>query len=132
MAPATGAATMNVVNGFVDTLAFYDSAVVSTGVVSVYSGLDGSGHLLASLTLPRIEAGCGIVVARCWASTSLDFTGIAQSAVFSIGGSRITFDDVTINLYTPAATVPEPAAFGSSGLGVLLVDLFTWLRRRFC
>ncbi|HEX7369678.1 MAG TPA: hypothetical protein VF284_05265 [Rhodanobacteraceae bacterium] len=122
MAYADGvSATMNVAAGFGGSgfsFAYYGGGPT----VTIHSGLDGSGSLLASETLD--SSLCGI--SFCWQSFAFpDFSGTAKSVVF--GGTGV-FDDITFDM-TPNA-VPEPAEFGIFGFGVLLVGLFAGMRRR--
>ena len=120
MAYADGvSATMNVAAGFNDTgfsFAYYGGGPT----VSVYSGLGGSGALLASQTLD--SSLCGL--SFCWTSYDLDFSGIAKSVVF--GGTGV-FDNITFNM---TSSVPEPAGFGIFVLGLLLMGVFAGVRRR--
>lgn len=121
MAYANGAsATMNVAAGFAGTgfsFAYYGGGPT----VAVYSGLDGTGTVLASETLD--SSLCGL--SFCWQSYAFpDFAGTAMSVVF--GGTGV-FDNIAIDTVKP---VPEPAEFGMFGLGVLLIGLFAGLRQR--
>ncbi len=109
-----GEMTMNVAGGFGTGLSFDYGGI--TGSVSVFSGLDGQGTLLASSQLG--SGGTGFI--------DLGFSGTAKSAVFSGLPVLSGFDNVTFQ----AASVPEPAAPGVFGLGLLLVGAFVGLRRR--
>ena len=121
----TGQATMNVVAGFEGglSLSYYNlSNLVIVGGVSVYSGLDGGGTLLAYADLGETSD---------WDFFSLAFAGTAQSAVFQGFPVFLSgFDDVTLNVNAPTNPVPEPATLGVFGLGLLLMGLFAGLRRR--
>jgi hypothetical protein len=119
MAYADGvSATMNVATGFNDagfSFAYYGGGPT----VSVYSGLDGTGDLLASQTLD--SSLCGL--SFCWTADDFGFSGIAKSVVF--GGTGV-FDNISFNM----ASVPEPAGFGIFALGLVLMGVFANLRRR--
>lgn len=117
-----GSATMNVADGLTGFLKFFYSAPNASGGVAIYSGLDGTGSLLANGNLgstPRTCGGTGpiIGIGDCWEEFKLDFSGVARSVVLVTKVGNIDFDDLTISLYTPAANVPEPAALGTFGLG---------------
>lgn len=81
--------------------------------ISLYSGLDGTGSLVGTLTLAA--AGTAVACASShdefctWSSTSnQSLTGVAESAVFNGDARTFTeFDAVTLT----AAPVPLPAAF---------------------
>ena len=119
-------ATMNVVNGFDRGLSFYFYNVsnkVFTGSVGIYSGKNGNGTQLATAELGAT---------RDWDFFSLAFSGIAKSVIFTGSPAYFTgFDDVTLGLDAPVHPVPEPAALGVFGLGLLLMGAFAGLRRRY-
>ncbi|MEP7186646.1 MAG: PEP-CTERM sorting domain-containing protein [Rhodanobacter sp.] len=121
-----GKATMNVAAGFDGGLSFFyynTPNLFFSGGVSVYSGLNGHGALLSSGDFGR---------ANDWDFFDLTFSGVAQSVIFHGSPWFFTgFDDVTLGLDAPANPVPEPAALGVFGLGVLLMGLFAGLRRRY-
>lgn len=119
-------ATMNVAAGFDGGLSFYyynASNALFSGGVSVYSGLNGHGTRLSSVSLDRNSR---------WSFLDLTFSGIAQSVIFNGSPLFFTgFDDVTLGVSAAVHPVPEPSALGLFGLGVLLMGSFAGLRRRF-
>lgn len=122
MAYADGvSATMNVAGGFRGTGFSFDY-YGGGPTLAVYSGLDGTGTLLASETLD--SSLCGL--AFCWLPDSLSFSGTAQSVVF---GGTGAFDNISLNTVI-SVKVPEPAEVGMFGFGVLLIGLFAGLRQR--
>lgn len=126
-------ATMNVATGFGSGLSFhYFTLGNAVGDLAVYSGLDGTGTLLASATLPATRSRCGLgpAMARCWDLFEMTFDGMARSVVFSGTHGRIGFDDVGFDMASPTVAVPEPAGRGMFGLGLLLAGLMAWSRRR--
>lgn len=115
-------ATMNVAAGFDGGLSFYfyNLKFPFPGSVSVYSGENGHGTQLT-------HADLGLTFD--WDFFDLSFSGTAKSVIFSGAGFYLTgFDNVTLG--TSATSVPEPAALGVFGLGLLLMGLFAGLRRR--
>lgn len=119
-------ATMNVAGGFDTGLSFYYAAS-SLGGVAVYTGLDGSGSLLAQADVLFPDIQCKNV--PCWNFVDLSFSGIAKSVIFRGILGPIGFDNVTLGA-APTAPVPEPAALGMFGFGMLLIGCFAALRRR--
>lgn len=109
-------ATMDVGAGFGSAgFSFY---YFGAPTVDVYSALDGGGSLLASQTF-------GTCASSSFCTSDLAFMGTAMSVVFTGPG---VFDNISFNMTTKA--VPEPAAVGIFGFGVLLIGLFAGLRRR--
>src|ERR1017187_6457894 len=114
---------MDVAAGFTTGFSFYYSAVNNAGSVSVYSGLDGTGTLLASLTLPVTGDGSGLL--GCGGTNFCPFTpigvtfaGTAESVNFTGTANQIAFDNVTLGASTPGSgSTPEPGAFSLLGLG---------------
>lgn len=109
-------ATMDVAAGFGSAgFSFYYFGAPTVGV---YSGLDGGGSLLASQTF-------GTCASSSFCTSDLAFMGTAMSVVFTGPG---VFDNIAFNMATKA--VPEPAAAGIFGFGVVLIGLFAGLHRR--
>lgn len=137
MGPVSGSGTdsfMNVAGGFDTGFSFYYAAAYQGGTITVYSGLDGSGSVLATLNLPVTGSDCdGLTGFSCWDPFGVTFSGVAMSANFSGAEGQIVFDNITLGSSTPGGggtPVPEPAALGMFGLGVLLIGLFAGMRRR--
>jgi len=97
-------------------------------VVDVYSGLNGTGTLLASFTVntsltPLCSSGPGYCV---WQPDGVSFSGTAESVVFGGAANFIGWDNVTLGSASPV--VPEPSSLILLSTG--LVGLATKLRRR--
>jgi hypothetical protein len=106
------AATMDVAGGFTTGFSFYYSAQVgTTGFVDVWSGLDGTGTLLNSFTLPSTPDPYTVFV-----PIGVTFAGTAESVQFGGVANFIAFDDVTFGSSTPG--VPEPATWALMLMGV--------------
>jgi hypothetical protein len=114
---------MNVAAGFDTGFSFYYAAAFS-GSVGVFSGLDGTGTQLATLSLPTTSNPYSV-----WVPIGVTFAGTAQSVVFSGSADFIGFDNITLGSETPGAAAPDG---GSSALllSVGLLGLAGFARRR--
>ena len=122
---------MNRIAGFTDGFSFFYSAVNTPGAFSVWSGLNGTGSLLASLVLPTTAIGpCeGYGASYCpFVATGVSFAGTAQSVTFAGVADRIAFDDVTFGSAVPGTVVPEPGTLTLLATG--LIGVFGVARRR--
>lgn len=104
------AATMDVAGGFTTGFSF-DYAGAYEGTVNVWSGLDGTGTLLASFSLPTTPSPYYVFL-----PIGVTFAGTAESVEFGGVANYIAFDDVTFGSATPG--VPEPATWGLMLLGL--------------
>jgi hypothetical protein len=107
-------ATMNVEMGFKDSISFsYSSSALVISGVNVYSGLDGTGTLLASFNLvSNAQLGCSDSPFCRFDRVSSTFGGIARSVTFGSSANFAAFDDVAIS------AVPEPTTAVLMILGV--------------
>lgn len=131
---------LNVATGFTTSLSFYYTApssggeggnATTVGSVSIWSGQNGTGTLLGTLSLPATGSSCdSAYYFSCWTSLGTTFAGTAQSVVFGGSTENYQLDSVTLGSGSPINPVPEPAELGMFGLGVLLIGLFAGLRRR--
>jgi len=91
---------MNVAGGFNTGFSFFYSATTNPGTVTVWSGLDGTGTLLATLTLPP-NGLCTPAPNFChWTAEGVTFAGTAESVNFSGTANEIGFDNVTLGSAT--------------------------------
>ncbi len=105
---------MNVAAGFTTGFSFNHANINDAGSVSVYSGLSGTGTLLATLAIPITTTGPGCETTYdagfCpFVADGISFSGTAESVSFAGVENQIVFDDVTFGSSTPGG-VPEPAA----------------------
>jgi hypothetical protein len=106
MTPVDADATMNVRSGFVNSISFYySSSSVLPSSVMVWSGIDGTGGMLASFNLAEnSQAGGCIGSAYCrFDLLSSPFEGTAHSVTFGNAANTAAFDNLSIT------TVPEPS-----------------------
>jgi hypothetical protein len=118
--------TMDVAAGFDTGFSFYYAAANTPGMVSVYSGLDGTGTLLATLDLAVNGSGCDSsgLAYDCWSEVGVAFSGTAESVVFGGAANYIGFADVTLGSSTVPTGTPEPGSlvllgsslFGAAGM----------------
>ncbi|MEO7362469.1 MAG: PEP-CTERM sorting domain-containing protein [Gemmatimonadaceae bacterium] len=121
-------AYFNVAAGFSNGFGTYYSAPGAPGAISIFSGLNGTGTLLATLMLPVTPFGS---VAGCppnpgasfcpFSFVGTSFTGVAQSVSFDSALNDFVFDDITIGSAEAISTVPEPSTFLLIGVGMLAV-----------
>ena len=100
---------MNASKGFSNGFSFYYAAS-SPGSVTVYDGFNGTGNILATLSLSAnvTSTNCPVVndsITYCnWQQIGVQFTGTARSVNFSGAANFIGFDNITLG--TNVATAP--------------------------
>lgn len=93
----------------------YTSTPTNNGTVNVWSGLNGTGTLLATFPLPG-QAQCNVqFAAYCnWASVGANFAGVAQSVTLSANAPfTMWLDNVTFGSVSPLTAASNPAALSN-------------------
>ncbi|MBA4176224.1 MAG: hypothetical protein C0505_06655 [Leptothrix sp. (in: Bacteria)] len=99
-------ATMNIAGGFEGAFGFfYSASAVITDAVQVWSGLDGTGSLLASFDLAANAqaGGCSDTPYCNFSSAGTVLSSIGRSVTFGNTAFEVVFDNVSLN------AVPEPS-----------------------
>lgn len=120
--PITG--VMNVAPGFSTGLNFFYSAGFAANqseTVTIWSGANGTGAVLATIALSNNNSGCSAPMYCNWSNAGLIFNGTAHSVTFTGPADQIGFADITLGSNTTA--VPEPStifffATGLVGMGI--------------
>jgi hypothetical protein len=129
--------TMDVAAGFTTGFSFYYSSA-DIGSVDVYSGLDGTGTLLASVPLvAQYDVGCSADASTSWCNWSavgVTFSGTAESVNFGGAVGEVAFDSITLGASDPgtsgqSSVTPEPSSLVLFGSGLL--GLVGAVRRKF-
>jgi hypothetical protein len=133
---------MNVAAGFTTGFSFYYSSLFDKGEVDVYSGLNGTGTLLQSLSLPLTPMGvegspqCPGPYQFCpFEPIGVAFSGTAESVDFADNANSIVFDNITLGDSTPVGptppppSAPEPASLPLLAAGIAALGLIHWARR---
>lgn len=120
---------MNVAGGFT-SLSFSYSSQAAADTVSLYSGINGTGNLLATISLgdnTGTSFGCTSAKAYCkWtaATTTLGAGQVAQSAVFNNATASVYFDSFAVT------AVPEPGTWPLTAFGLVAVAAGLRARRK--
>ncbi len=113
---------MDVAAGFTTGFSFnYTDPFVSGSSVSVYSGLDGTGTLLATIPLATTPSGCpGYDGQYCpFVPIGVTFAGTAESVSFAGTANFVVYDDITLGSSVPGTPLPAAAPLFAAGLGVI-------------
>ena len=102
-----GAATMNVAAGFTTGFSFFYTSPFSTGTVTVYDGLNATGNVLATFTLPLTPNNGAPDPTGSFSPFlpyGVTFSGTARSVDFAGSAERVAFDNITIGSATPGGS----------------------------
>ena len=107
------AATLNVAAGFDTGFSFFYSAISNPGFINVYDGLNGTGNILTTLSLPTTpNSGAPDPNGQFspFLPIGVSFSGIAKSVDFGGTANQIGFDNITLGATIPGGStqVPEP------------------------
>ncbi len=113
-----GTAFLNIASGFVQRLSFYYSSA-APAVVDLYSGLDGTGTLLGSVSLfAQYDMGCvgdpNGDFCR-FSRVSVGFSGTARSIDFRATANQTGIDNITLGVPEPASWMYLIAGLGLTG-----------------
>lgn len=102
---------MNVAGGLTTGFSFFysGSSAKGNGSVDIYSGLNGTGTLLAAFVVDTsLTPLCSTGPSYCvWQPDGVSFNGTAESVVFGGAANFIGFDNITLGSSSPV--VPEPS-----------------------
>lgn len=93
--------TMNVSAGFKQQLNFWDIAILRAASVTIWSGQNGGGTMLAQMSLPLVPVNNEVFTG----AVSMPFAGTAGSVVFAGGDQQLVIEDIS---FGPLPNVPEP------------------------
>jgi hypothetical protein len=115
--PVTG--VIDVAAGFSTGIQFYLTAGFGESV-TVWSGYNGTGTILATLALSPNNLPCTGFPSYCnWTSASLGFSGTAKSVTFTGPANGLEIADIALNSTT--SSIPEPSSIYllATGLGAM-------------
>lgn len=122
---------LNSTAGFTDGFSIFYSAIHFGASIDIWSGLSGTGSLLASIILPTTPSGpCpGYAADFCpFVGVGLSFAGTARSVTFGGRTLEVVFDDMRFGSSLPVQTVPEPSSLLLTTIGLAALGLVA--RRR--
>jgi hypothetical protein len=127
--PASG--VMNVSPGFSKGINFFYTAGFTggqTATITVWSGVNGTGTVLATIVLGNNTTTCVGAMYCTWSNAGASFSGTAYSVTFNGPANELGIADITIGRSTTA--VPESDSIYLLGTGLVAISL-SKLRRFF-
>jgi hypothetical protein len=128
-----GASIMDVAGGLKTGFSFFYSAVNNPGSVNIYSGLDETGSVLATIALPTTPTagapGCNGEPFCPYIPVGATFAGTALSVGFIGVNNQIAFADITLGSANPTPSVPEPSTWAMMILGFAGVGFMAYRRK---
>lgn len=124
---------LNFEGGFDTGFSFNYVSLSQPGTVNVYDGLNGTGNILATLSLDPNAGSCpGYSAAFCpFSPIGVLFGGTALSIGFGGVANQIVFDDITFGSDIPGGNaVPEPATWAMMLMGFGAAGVAMRRRRR--
>jgi len=134
--PSENSFVMNVATGFTNGFSFYYAANIGTNSsVEVYDGLNGTGNLIGSVSVPGQNDGTNCTGDPngyyCqWDVASIPFAGTGMSVKFIGPADNLGFDDVTFGSITPGPQPEIPVSDWAIYFGIFLIGLFVIFRFR--
>lgn len=107
--------SMNAANGFSSGINFFYTAAFQE-TATVWSGANGTGTVLDTITLSANDVNCTGVGYCNWTDVGLSFSGTAHSVTFSGPANGIGISDITLGQSTSA--VPEPSSIYLLATGI--------------
>jgi hypothetical protein len=108
---------MNVGPGFSSGISFFYTAAFNE-TVTVWSGANGTGTILATITLSPNNGSCVGFPSYCnWSGVGLSFTGTGKSVTFSGMSNGAGISDITLG--STALVTPEPSTLVLLGAGLI-------------
>jgi hypothetical protein len=122
-------AVLNFAAGFDTGFSLFYSAINNPGSVDVYDGLNKTGSLLASLSLPITASDGGDPTGQFspFFPVGVAFAGTAKSIDFGGTANQIAFDNITFGSTSPGGQVPEPSTLFLLGTGLAGM---AWIARK--